>query len=302
MVDKVSPQHLFADVLARVHAVCGALAAEGGWPANIDLSRVVVEPPRDAAHGDMATNAAMVLAKEARSKPRDLAEQIAARLRADELIASVDVAGPGFINLTLKASAWSGALRTVRREGDSYGRSAMGVAEKVNVEYVSANPTGPMHVGHCRGAVFGDALCSLLAFAGYEVVREYYINNAGAQVDVLARSAYLRYREALGEDIGAIPEGLYPGDYLMPVGQALSVEYGDKLLAMSEGGWLPIVRDKAIAMMMEEIKGDLAALNIRHDVFFSERSLIEVGNNKVTETIDYLRSKGDIYEGRLPPP
>jgi arginyl-tRNA synthetase len=302
MPDKASPPHLFADVLARVHAVCGALAAEGGWPAGIDLSRVVVEPPRDAAHGDMATNAAMVLAKEARAKPRDLAEAIAAKLRADDLIASVDVAGPGFINLTLKPKAWSDALRTVLREGDAYGRSAIGAAEKVNVEYVSANPTGPMHVGHCRGAVFGDALCSLLAFAGYDVTREYYINDAGAQVDVLARSAYLRYREALGEDIGAIPEGLYPGDYLMPVGKALSAEYGDKLLAMPEGGWLPIVRDKAIAMMMEEIKGDLSALNIRHDVFFSERSLVETGNNKVTETIDFLRSRGDVYEGRLPPP
>jgi arginyl-tRNA synthetase len=302
MVDKASPPHLFADVLARVHAVCGALAAEGGWPAGIDLSRVVVEPPRDAAHGDMATNAAMVLAKEAKAKPRDLAEQIAAKLRADHLIASVDVAGPGFINLTLKASAWSDALRTALREGASYGRSAIGAAEKVNVEYVSANPTGPMHVGHCRGAVFGDALASLLIFAGYDVTREYYINDAGAQVDVLARSAHLRYREALGENIGEIPEGLYPGDYLKPVGQALAAEYGDELLAMPEGGWLPLVRGKAIAMMMDEIKGDLAALNIKHDVFFSERSLIETGNNRVTETIDYLRSKGDIYEGRLPPP
>jgi arginyl-tRNA synthetase len=300
MIDKASPPHLFANVLARVHAVCGVLAAEGGWPADIDLSRVVVEPPRDAAHGDMATNAAMVLAKEAKAKPRDLAEQIAARLRADDLIASVDVAGPGFINLTLKPSAWSDALRTVLREGASYGRSAIGAAEKVNVEYVSANPTGPMHVGHCRGAVFGDALASLLAFAGYDVTREYYINDAGAQVDVLARSAFLRYREALGENIGEIPEGLYPGDYLVPVGQALAAEYGDKLLAMSEAEWLPAVRAKAIAMMMAEIKGDLAALNIKHDIFFSERSLIETGNNRVTETIDYLRSKGDIYEGRLP--
>ncbi|HEX7566217.1 MAG TPA: arginine--tRNA ligase [Bradyrhizobium sp.] len=302
MVVQASPPHLFANVLARVHAVCGALAAEGGWPAGIDLSRVVVEPPRDAAHGDMATNAAMVLAKEARAKPRDLAEQIAARLRTDDLIASVDVAGPGFINLTLKPSAWSDALRTVLREGASYGRSAIGAAEKVNVEYVSANPTGPMHVGHCRGAVFGDALASLLAFAGYAVTREYYINDAGAQVDVLALSAFLRYREALGENIGEIPEGLYPGDYLKPVGQALAAEYGDRLLTMPEGQWLPAVRAKAIAMMMAEIKGDLAALNIKHDIFFSERSLIETGNNRVTETIDYLRSKGDIYEGRLPPP
>src|SRR5471030_2766867 len=302
MVDQASPPHLFANVLARVHAVCGALAAEGGRPAGIYLSRVVVEPPRDAAHGDMATNAAMVLAKEAGAKPRDLAEQIAARLRADDLIASVDVAGPGFINLTLKPSAWSDALRTVLREGASYGRSAIGAAEKVNVEYVSANPTGPMHVGHCRCAVFGDALASLLAFAGYDVTREYYINDAGAQVDVLARSAFLRYREALGENIGEIPEGLYPGGYLKPVGQALAAEYADKRLKITEAAWLPIVSAKAIAMMMEEIKGDLAALSIKHDVFFSERSLIEAGNNRVTETVDYLRSRGDVYQGRLPPP
>src|SRR5712672_4798612 len=287
MADQASPPHLFADLLARVHAVCGALAAAGGWPAGIDLSRVVVEPPRDPAHGDMATNAAMVLAREARKKPRDLAEQIAARLRADDLIGSVDVAGPGFINLTLKASAWSEALLTVLREGSSYGRSAMGAGEKVNVEYVSANPTGPMHVGHGRGAVFGDALANLLIFAGYDVVRQYYVNDVGSLVDVLARSAYLRYREALGENIGEIPEGLYPGDYLKPVGQALAAAYGDKLLKMPEADWLAIVRAKAIAMMMEEIKGALAALNSRHEVFFSERSLIENGNNRVAQTIDY---------------
>ncbi len=297
MAGKPSTQHLFANVLTRVHAVC---AAELG--AGVDLSRVVVEPPKDPSHGDMATNAAMVLAKEAGKKPRDLAEQIAARLRTDDLIASVDVAGPGFINLTLRPSVWADTLRTVLGEGNSYGQSTIGAAEKVNVEYVSANPTGPMHVGHCRGAVFGDALASLLVFAGYDVAREYYINDAGAQVDVLARSAFLRYREALGESIGEIPEGLYPGDYLKPVGEALVAEYGDKLLTMPEGGWLPAVRAKAIAMMMEAIKGDLAALNIRHDVFFSERSLIEAGNNRVARTIDFLRSKGDIYEGSLPPP
>jgi arginyl-tRNA synthetase len=302
MADTPPSQHPFAAVLARVHAVCAALAIEGNWPAGIDLSRVVVEPPRDAAHGDMATNAAMVLAREARAKPRDLADKIAEKLRADDLITAVDVAGPGFINLTLKPSVWAEELRAMLREGEAYGNSAVGASEKVNVEYVSANPTGPMHVGHCRGAVFGDALCSLLQFAGFDVTREYYINDAGAQVDVLARSAFLRYREALGEDIGAIPEGLYPGDYLKPVGEALAKEYGDKLKAMSEGAWLPIVRDKAIAMMMDEIKGDLAGLNIKHDVFFSERSLIETGNNKVAETIDFLRNKGDIYEGRLPPP
>lgn len=302
MADKPASHHLFADVLARVHAICAQLATEGQWPDGIDFSRVVVEPPRDASHGDMATNAAMVLAKEARAKPRELADKFAEKLRADDLIASVDVAGPGFINLTLKPQVWADALRTVLREGASYGKSAIGNADKVNVEYVSANPTGPMHVGHCRGAVFGDALCGLLQFAGYAVTREYYINDAGAQVDVLARSAYLRYLEALGDNIGDIPEGLYPGDYLVPVGQALAAEFGDKLKAMPEGTWLPVVRAQAIASMMEMIKGDLAALQIKHDVFFSERSLIETGNNKVTETIDFLRSKGDVYEGRLPPP
>ncbi|WP_166295852.1 arginine--tRNA ligase [Bradyrhizobium sp. 26S5] len=302
MADITASPHLFADILTRVHAICAAVAAEDSWPAGIDLSRVVVEPPRDASHGDMATNAAMVLAKDAKAKPRELADKIAERLRADALVASVDVAGPGFINLTLKPQVWADALRAVLAAGSAYGRSGIGKDEKVNVEYVSANPTGPMHVGHCRGAVFGDALCSLLQFAGFGVCREYYINDAGAQVDVLARSAFLRYREALGEDIGAIPEGLYPGDYLVPVGEALAKEHGDKLLTLPEAAWLPIVRDKAIAMMMEMIKGDLAALNIHHDVFFSERSLITSGNNKVAETIDFLRAKGDIYEGRLPPP
>src|SRR6476659_9771114 len=232
MAEPSTSLHLFADVLARVHAICAALAAEGNWPKGIDFSRVVVEPPRDASHGDMATNAAMVLAKEAGAKPRDLAEKIAERLRADDLVASVDIAGPGFINLTLKPQVWSDALRTVLREGAAYGRSAIGGGEKVNVEYVSANPTGPMHVGHCRGAVFGDALCSLLQFSGFDVTREYYIHDAGAQVDVLARSAFLRYREALGDDIGPIPEGLYPGDYLRPVGAALAKQYVDKLKAM----------------------------------------------------------------------
>lgn len=302
MSNPANPPHLFADVLSRVHAVCRALGKEGALPATIDLARVVVEPPRDASHGDMATNAAMVLAKEARAKPRELADKIAEKLRADPLIEKVDIAGPGFINLTLKNVAWFDALRVVLAQGVSYGRSHVGAGEKVNVEYVSANPTGPMHVGHCRGAVFGDALASLLAFAGYDVTKEYYINDAGAQVDVLARSAYLRYREALGENIGDMPEGLYPGDYLVPVGQALTKEFGDKLLKQSEAEWLAPVRAKAIAMMMEMIKGDLAALNIKHDVFFSERSLNEKGNDRVGATIEWLRGKGDVYEGRLPPP
>jgi arginyl-tRNA synthetase len=298
----IKSDNIYVTIGRSVAAANAALVQLGVLPSGIDLSRVVVEPTKDPAHGDMATNAAMVLAKEAKTKPRDLAEAIAARLRTDDLIASVEVAGPGFINLTLKPSVWADTLRAVLREGASYGRSAVGNGEKVNVEYVSANPTGPMHVGHCRGAVFGDALASLLVFAGYDVAREYYINDAGAQVDVLARSAYLRYREALGESIGEIPEGLYPGDYLKPVGQALAAEYGDSLLRLQESEWLPTVRGKAIAMMMDEIKTDLAALNIKHDIFFSERSLIDGGTDQVAATIAFLRAKDDVYEGRLPPP
>jgi arginyl-tRNA synthetase len=294
--------HLFAHVLSRVHAVCAALIADGVLPAGTDLSRIVVEPPKDASHGDMATNAAMVLAKDAKAKPRELADKIADRLRAEDQIAEVAIAGPGFINLTLKPAVWAEALRAVLNAGGDYGRSRIGGAEKVNVEYVSANPTGPMHVGHCRGAVFGDALANLLDAAGYDVTREYYINDAGAQVDVLARSAFLRYREALGEAIGEIPEGLYPGDYLKPVGEALKAEHGAALKDQPEPQWLPLVRAKAIAMMMEMIKADLAALAITHEVFFSERSLIEGERNRVADTIDFLRAKGDVYQGRLPPP
>jgi arginyl-tRNA synthetase len=296
-----APDNLFADMQDRVHAAARALVEAGVLPAGIDLARVLVEPPRDATHGDMATNAAMVLAKDAGKKPRDLADAFAARLRQDDIVARVDVAGPGFINLTLKAEAWNDALRAAIRAGDTYGRSGIGNREKVNVEYVSANPTGPMHVGHCRGAVFGDALATLLAFAGYDVTREYYINDAGAQVDVLARSAYLRYREALGEDIGAIPDGLYPGDYLKPVGAALAKEYGKSLAQKPESEWLPVVRAKSVAMMMDMIREDLAALNVRHAVFFSERSLVEDGD-PVGETIAWLRERGEVYEGRLPPP
>ena len=284
-------------MLDRVRAAAAACT-----PAGTDLSRIVVEPPRDPTHGDMATNAAMVLAKEVGKKPRDLAEAIASALRADARVAKVDVAGAGFINLTLHNEVWAEELRRVLAAGPAYGRSDIGRSEKVNVEYVSANPTGPMHVGHGRGAVFGDALANLLAFAGYDVTREYYINDAGAQVDVLARSAYLRYREALGEDIGAIPEGLYPGDYLVPVGGALAAEYGPKLTVMPEAQWLPIVRGKAIGMMLDMIRDDLAALNVRHDVFFSERSLIESARDQVTATIESLRASGEVYEGRLPPP
>jgi arginyl-tRNA synthetase len=296
------PKNIFAVVLDRINAACQALVAEGLLPDGIDQSRVQVDPPREAAHGDMATNAAMVLAKAAGKKPRELAEALAAELRRDDIIAKVEVAGPGFINLTLKPSAWSGALHAVLRAGAEYGRSSVGGRARVNVEYVSANPTGPMHVGHCRGAVFGDALANLLGAAGFDVTREYYVNDAGAQVDVLARSAYLRYREALGEDIGEIPQGLYPGDYLKPVGAALAAEHGPSLLNFPEERWLPLVRRQAIAMMMAAIRDDLAALNVGHDVFFSERSLIEDEHDAVGATIADLRRQGYVYEGRLPPP
>src|ERR1700683_4551672 len=294
--------NIFAEMLVRVRHANEALFASGIVPAGIDQSRVSVEPPRDPAHGDMATNAAMVLAKDAGKKPRELADAIAEKLRGDSLVEKVDVAGPGFINLTLKAAAWIESLQTAVRRGARYGSSDIGGATLVNVEYVSANPTGPMHIGHCRGAVFGDALANLLVFTGFKVTREYYINDAGAQVDVLARSGYLRYGEALGEDIGAIPEGLYPGDYLKPVGAALASEHGRGLLGQSEADWLPVVRAKAIDMMMEAVRADLAALSISFDVFFSERSLIGGAVDQVAATIDWLRAHGEVYEGRLPPP
>jgi len=294
-------QNIFAQVLDRIRAANDSLIAAGELPTGSDQSRVVVEPPRDPGHGDMATNAAMVLAKDAGKKPRELAEALAAQLRTDPLIVKVDVAGPGFINLTLHPGAWLEELRTVIDAGLDYGRGDAGRGEAVNVEYVSANPTGPMHVGHCRGAVFGDALANLLAFSGFKVTREYYINDAGAQVDALGRSAFLRYREAVGEDIGAIPEGLYPGAYLKPVGETLAKEYGASLKAKPESEWLPVARAKAIAMMMDSIRDDLASLNVRHDVFFSERSLIE-GKDQVAATIEDLRQQGHVYEGRLLPP
>ncbi len=284
-------------MLTRVQTASTAVLGSGAA-----IGRIVVEPPRDPTHGDMATNAAMVLAKDAGKKPRELAENIAAKLRTDDKIASVDVAGPGFINLSLKPKVWGEELLLALAQGADYGRSDIGKGEKVNVEYVSANPTGPMHVGHGRGAVFGDALANLLLFVGFDVTREYYINDAGAQVDVLARSAFLRYREALGEDIGEIPDGLYPGDYLRPVGGELAAEQGAKLTTMQEGEWLPVVRAKAIAMMMDVIRDDLAALNVQFDVFYSERSLIEGKRDEIGTTIEGLRKSGEVYEGRLPPP
>ena len=296
MSSDAKPQHLFGTMLASVQAATAAVLGSGA-----DVSRIVVEPPRDPTHGDMATNAAMVLAKDAGKKPRELAESIAAKLRSDGKVASVDIAGPGFINLTLKRNVWSEELRLVLEAGRHYGRSDLGKGEKVNVEYVSANPTGPMHVGHGRGAVFGDALANLLAFTGYKVRREYYINDAGAQVDVLARSAYLRYREALGENI-TIPEGLYPGEYLKSVGKDLAQAHGPSLKDKPEAEWLSIVRKRAIDMMMAEIRNDLQALGIVQDEFFSERSLIGKGADRVAETINWLKEQGHVYEGRLPPP
>src|SRR5829696_10007841 len=295
------PQNIFAIVLDRVRATNDALAADGLLPPGINQSRVVVEPPRDAAHGDMATTAAMVLAKDAGKKPRELADAIAAKLRADDLLEKVEVAGAGFINITLKPNAWIEALRAVLHADANYGQVDAGQGAAVNVEYVSANPTGPMHVGHGRGAVFGDALANLLAFAGHRVAREYYINDAGAQVDVLARSAYLRYREALGENV-QIPDGLYPGEYLKPVGEALAARFGVSFVGKPESEWLPAVREAAIGSMMARIRDDLAALNIRHDVFFSERSLSQGETDQTLATIEALRARDLIYEGRLPPP
>ncbi len=293
--------NLFADFEAHLRGAVAALQTSGVLPAEVNAN-LTVEPPRDAAHGDVAINAAMVLAKEAKLPPRELAQHFADYFAALPDVAKAEIAGPGFINLTLSEDFWPKLLKALLKEGDAYGLSKVGAGEGMNVEYVSANPTGPMHVGHCRGAVFGDALANLLAAAGYDVTREYYINDAGAQVDVLARSAFLRYREALGEDIGEIPEGLYPGDYLKAVGQVLAAEYGNRLHNLPESEWLPVVRGKAVAMMMDSIREDLNALGIHHDVFFSERSLIDGPVNEVAATIEELRDRGLVYEGRLPPP
>ena len=269
-----------------------------------DLSRINVEPPRESGHGDLATNAAMVLAKQVGSAPREVAEILTDRFAAIESIQSAEIAGPGFINLRLTDRFWTEQLRAIVAKGTAYGGDQVAQVERVNVEYVSANPTGPMHVGHCRGAVVGDALANLLAFVGHDVTKEYYTNDAGAQIDVLANSVFLRYREALGEAIGEIPPGLYPGDYLIPVGQALAEQHGSDLLAMEERQRNALVREAAIAAMMALIREDLAALNVHHDVFFSEQSLHKVHANqsKIAEGLEDLRSKGFVYEGRLPPP
>ena len=294
--------NIFADFSDRIRKSIEALELKTTEGAAPDLSRMTVEPPRDATHGDLATNAAMVLAKPLGQNPRALAETIAGQLRADPDVASVEVAGPGFINLRLSDGFWQVRLAEMLASGTDYGRSTAGAGRKINVEYVSANPTGPMHVGHCRGAVVGDALANILAFAGYDVTKEYYINDAGAQIDVLGRSVLLRYREAMGEKIGDIPEGLYPGDYLVPVGKALAEEFGAKLLDMPKDEALEIAKDRAIDAMMVLIRDDLAAIGVHHDVFFSERTLHADHAKAIRTAINDLTMKGHVYKGKLPPP
>ncbi len=292
--------NIFSHFEEIVSEALNSLQSAGTLSADLDLARVAVEPPRDASHGDISTNAAMVLAKPAGMKPRDLAGEVATALENSGHFTKVDVAGPGFINMTVRDTFWQSRLADVLAARTAYGVSEMGKGQRVNVEYVSANPTGPMHVGHTRGAVFGDALANLLEKASYEVCREYYINDAGGQIGVLADSAFLRYREALGEDIGEIPEGLYPGDYLVPVGRALAADHGDTLLSMDESERHEIVRAAAVDSMMDLIRGDLDALGISHEIFFSERALHQSG--KIDTTLQQLENKELIYVGVLEPP
>ncbi|MVA55468.1 arginine--tRNA ligase [Agrobacterium vitis] len=294
--------NLFADFENRIKTALETLDLVREKRSELSFERIVVEPPRDASHGDAATNAAMVLAKPLGVSPRVLADLIGEKLKEDADIAEVSVAGPGFLNIRLSVAYWQRLLANVIAEGTDFGRSQTGAGRKVNVEYVSANPTGPMHVGHCRGAVVGDALANLLAFAGYGVTKEYYINDAGSQIDVLARSVFLRYREALGEAVGDIPAGLYPGDYLIPVGEALAKEYGVRLHNMPEEQWMEIVKDRAIDAMMVMIREDLAALNVHHDLFYSERQLHANGAAAIRTAINDLTFKGHVYRGTLPPP
>jgi len=291
--------NLFAEIRNLVIDSLGRMVDDGTLPEGLDFANVTVEPPRDALHGDMATNAAMVLARPAGRKPRDIAAALAERLADDPRIQAADVAGPGFLNLRLAPDAWRAAIRAILAQGGDFGRSDMGAGRKVNVEYVSANPTGPLHVGHTRGAVFGDALASLLDFAGFDVTREYYINDGGAQVDVLARSVYLRYLEACGQQV-QFEDGTYPGDYLIPVGQAVREKYGESLVGRPESVWLADLRQFATDAMMALIRDDLAALGVKMDVFFSEKSLY--GTGRIEAAIELLRQKGLIYEGTLEPP
>lgn len=297
--------NIFSQFQLRIINAAQALTIEGVDWGTVDFSRVVVEPPRDAAHGDLATNVAMVLSKPLGQKPRDFAELLAEQLRKESDIADVEVAGPGFVNIRLQPSFWVAHLADILKAGQKYGANYVKSPRKVNIEYVSANPTGPMHVGHCRGAVVGDVIANLMSFAGHEVTKEYYINDAGVQIDVLSRSVHLRYREALGEDIGEIPEGLYPGDYLKPVANKLAKEYGDALKTMPDNEWLSIIQNAAIDAMMDLIREDLGQLNVHHDVFFSERTLHAAqgaGASLIDETLESLEARDLVYVGTLPPP
>lgn len=291
---------LYTQFAEHIGAILDRLEAAGDIPAGIDRKNVAVEPPRDPSHGDLATNAAMVLAKAAGKNPRELAALIAPKLARLDGVSGAEIAGPGFINIRLDEDAWRDELRSIAAEGADYGKSAIGAGKTVNIEYVSANPTGPLHMGHCRGAVVGDALANLLEYAGHKVIREYYVNDAGGQVDTLARSAHVRYREALGEDVGEIPEGLYPGDYLKPVGAALAAEFGDSYARAEEGDWLALFRERAVAAMLDLIRSDLALLGIRHNIFASEADVQAAGKPQAAEA--ELRARGLVYDGELEMP
>ncbi len=292
--------NIFKDFQKNIRDTIFSLSEEGKLPAGMNLSNITAEAPRDVSHGDIATNAAMVLVKQAKMAPRDIAELIASCLRLNENVKAIEIAGPGFINIRLKDAFIQNQTAVILSKGLDYGRSNYGALKKVNVEYVSANPTGPLHVGHCRGAVFGDALSTLLDYIGYDVTREYYINDAGGQIDVLARSTYLRYLEALGEIVGEIPEGLYPGEYLIPVGEALAAKYGNKFKDKVESEWLFEIRSFASSKMMELVREDLITLGIKQDVFFSEKSLHE--NGGIQLSLEQLKEKDLIYIGILKPP
>ncbi|MEO5809567.1 MAG: arginine--tRNA ligase, partial [Sphingomicrobium sp.] len=291
---------LYARYSALLDGALEALVADGALPSGLNRKAVAVEPPRDPSHGDLATNAAMVLAKAAGTNPRALAALIAPKLEALPGVTAVEIAGPGFLNLRIAEDAWRDELATLLVEGERYGLSTIGNNERVNVEYVSANPTGPMHMGHCRGAVVGDALAKLLEAAGFRVTKEYYVNDAGSQVDTLARSAHLRYREALGEAVGEIPEGLYPGDYLVPVGEALASEYGGQYATAPESEWLDLFKRRTVAAMLDLIRTDLALLDIHHDVFASEAELQAAGAPE--RAMADLAAKGLVYQGVLEAP
>jgi len=291
---------IFTTFANHIDIALDSLEKAGVLPADINRSNVTVEPPRDPSHGDISTNAAMVLAKQAKTNPRQLAENIAKQLGEIDIVDSIDIAGPGFLNLRLTHDVWQNELVEIAKRADDYGRGLANKGQKINVEYVSANPTGPLHMGHCRGAVVGDALATILEFSGYDVIREYYINDAGGQVDTLSRSAHVRYLEALGREIGNIPEGLYPGDYLISVGKRLATKYGVQWVDSPEEDWLKLFREEAVADMMDLIRADLALLGIEHDIFASEAALHVDGKADKAEA--WLRKNDLVYDGVLEKP